>query len=73
MSNMRKKNPALRLLSAFAIVLLVAALAWLTLSDEDPCANPQGDISGAVLADQDGDQDALVNRAIIMQNKCKKK
>jgi hypothetical protein len=47
-------------------------MAWLSLTDEDPCANPQADISAAVLADQEGDQDALVNRAIIMKNECNK-
>ena len=73
MSNVRKTSLALRVLSAFSVVLLVAVLAWLTLSEEDPCSNPQTDISGAVLADPDGDQDALVNRAIIMKSKCKQK
>jgi hypothetical protein len=47
-------------------------MAWLTYTEEDPCANPQADVSGAVLADPEGDQDALVNRAIIMKGKCKK-
>lgn len=55
------------------LVVLVAALYWLTLDEpEDPCANPQGDISGAVLADEHGDQDALVNRAIIMKSRCER-
>jgi hypothetical protein len=52
---------------------LVALLAWLTLYDEDPCANPQGDIGAAVLADEGGDQGALVNRAIIIGANCDKK
>ena len=52
-------------------IILVSALYWLTLDEpEDPCANPQEDISAAVLADEDGDQDALVNRAIIMKGNC---
>lgn len=61
--------------SAFAFVIfLVALLAWLTLSGEDdPCADPQADISAAVLAGDAGDQDALVNRAIIMRGRCAKK
>ncbi len=63
-------NLILRAVSAFTVVLLIAIMAWLSQTDEDPCANPQGDISAAVLADQEGDQDALVNRAIIMQGKC---
>jgi len=61
----------LRAVSAFTVLLLVAIMAWLSQTEEDPCANPQGDISAAVLADQEGDQDALLNRAIIMQGKCK--
>lgn len=61
----------LKALGLLTAVLLVAVLAWLTLSEEDPCANPQSDISAAVLADGDGDQDALVNRAIIMKGTCK--
>jgi hypothetical protein len=58
------------------IVAMIALLAWLTRSalvEEDPCADPQADISAAVLADEDGDQDALANRAIIMRGKCAKK
>lgn len=55
----------------FLIILLVAVLAILTREEEDPCANPQTDISGAILADEPGDQDALANRAIIMRGSCK--
>ena len=73
MSKVRKNNVLLRAISAFTVVLMIAILAWLTLSEEDPCSNPQGDISGAVLAEENGDQDALVNRAIILKAKCKKK
>lgn len=55
-------------------VFLIAVLAWLTLpQEEDPCAHNQTDISAAVLADQAGDQDALVNRAIITNRDCGKK
>lgn len=64
-------NLLLRAASVFTVVLLIAIMAWLSQTDEDPCANPQGDISAAVLADQEGDQDALINRAIIMKGKCK--
>jgi len=59
-------------LTFVAVVLLVAILAWLTLSEEDPCASPQSDISAAVLADQEGDKDALINRAIIVKGDCEK-
>jgi len=62
----------LRGLTFVAVVLLIAILAWLTLSDEDPCASPQSDISAAVLAEQEGDQDALINRAIIVKGDCEK-
>lgn len=61
----------LKILTFLVIIALVGALAWLTVSDDDPCANPQADVTGSVLADE-GDQDALVNRAIIMKGKCEK-
>jgi len=52
-------------------IFLIALLYRLTLyQPEDPCADRQSDISGAVLADEPGDQDALVNRAIIMKGRC---
>lgn len=52
---------------------LVALLYWLTLDEpEDPCADPQTDISAAVLGDETADQDALVNRAIIVRGACDK-
>ena len=63
-------NSLLRALSVFTVVLLVAIMAWLSQTDNDPCANPQSDISAAVLADHTGDQDALINRAIIMKSEC---
>lgn len=55
-----------------AVIGLIWLLYWLTLDTtaEDPCAGQQSDISGAVLADGEGDQDALVNRAIIVKGKC---
>ena len=62
----------LQIVSAVAAIILIAALAWITLVDEDPCANPQSDISASVLAEANGDQDALANRAIIMKAKCEK-
>jgi len=69
-----RDNKLLQAASFVFILLLVALLAWLTMPEEtDPCANPQADISGAVLADQAGDQDALVNRAIILRGNCEQK
>ncbi len=50
----------------------VALLYRLTLyTPEDPCENMQQDVGGAILADDGGDQDALVNRAIILRGKCR--
>jgi hypothetical protein len=66
------RNTTLQGISILVVILLIAVMAWLTYTEEDPCANPQADVSGAVLADPEGDQDALVNRAIIMKGKCKK-
>ena len=72
MDKKNSQNTVLRVTSILVVILLTAVLAWLTFTEEDPCANPQADISGAVLAQPDGDQDALVNRAIILKGKCKK-
>lgn len=68
------QNASLRTLSFFVAVALVALLAFLTLTGEeqDPCANPQGDISASVLADE-ADQDGMVNRAILVRAECEKK
>jgi hypothetical protein len=67
-------NRILKAATFIFIILLIAVMAWLTLVEEtDPCANPQADISGAVLADKAGDQDALVNRAIILKGNCEEK
>jgi Fatty acid cis/trans isomerase (CTI) len=60
----------LQVATLLLIVLLVGALAILTQQEEDPCANPQADITGAILADDAGDQDALANRAILMRAQC---
>ena len=58
----------------FVLVIgLVALLALLTVYEEDPCANAQGDVGAAVLADEGGDQGALVNRAIIVGANCDRK
>ena len=52
-------------------ILLIAVLAWLTRQEPvDRCANTQADVGAAVLADEPGDQEALVNRAIIMKGDC---
>ncbi|MEH6582106.1 MAG: hypothetical protein V7754_09235 [Halioglobus sp.] len=60
---------SMQIITIAVAISLIAVLAWLTMSEEDPCANPQADISASVLA-EDGDQDALVNRAIIMKANC---
>ncbi|MEP6391094.1 MAG: hypothetical protein ABJ056_14365 [Halioglobus sp.] len=56
--------------SAIAITALLLALYWLTLVEEDPCANARSDVSAAILAEGD-DQDGLANRAILMRGACK--
>ena len=63
-------KPLLKGAAFLFVVLLIALLATLTLEEDDPCANPQQDISGAVLADQPGEQDALTNRAMIKRANC---
>lgn len=65
-------NPLLRGGVFLLLVLLIGIAAVLTQEDEDPCANPQADITAAILADSAGDADALANRAIIMRGKCAK-
>lgn len=69
-----RNNPLLTLLSFLFLVFVIAVLAFITQTQEatDPCAGQQSDISAAVLAQNEGDEDALVNRAIIMRQKCKK-
>lgn len=59
--------------SLLLLVTLVTALYWLTLDQQDPCDNPQADISAAILADGDENQDGLANRAILMRGACKPK
>ncbi|MEM9255940.1 MAG: hypothetical protein AAGA91_10845 [Pseudomonadota bacterium] len=55
----------------FAVIALVAALYWLTLEEApDPCQSVRQDVGAAVLADDSNDQDALVNRAILVQGDC---
>jgi hypothetical protein len=59
------------LVSFVAVLVLIAALAWLTRAPEpDPCASIDRDIAAAVLADKAGDSEALVNRAIIQRRAC---
>ena len=62
------KTPLLQFATFLFVVGLVALLAWLTIYEEDPCDNI-GDAGAAMLA-EDGDQDALVNRAIIARSNC---
>lgn len=52
------------------VILLVASLAWLTLSPEQDCTEIDTDIGAAVLADEDGDQSALTNRAMLSRADC---
>ncbi len=65
------KKLAFSLLSFAVILLLIYLLARLTESgSEDPCENPQADISAAVLAEGEGDQEGMVNRAILARGEC---
>ncbi|MBT4521374.1 MAG: hypothetical protein HOC23_15350 [Halieaceae bacterium] len=66
------RKTVLKAASFLLVIGLIALLALLTHQEkpEQPCANPQADISAAVLAEQDADQDALVNRAIILRGPC---
>ncbi|MEP4147823.1 MAG: fatty acid cis/trans isomerase [Halioglobus sp.] len=68
-------NPKLLLRAGaflFAI-LIIAVLVNLTRDDSDPCDSPDTDITAAILADAEGNQNALTNRAILMRGKCAKK
>lgn len=68
-----RQNRFLQLAAVVCVAILVAVIAWLTWPEtEDPCAQLEADVGAAVLADQAGDQDALVNRAIIMRANCEK-
>ncbi len=53
-----------------AVVIIVAVLATLTGEEDVACSSTERDVGAAVLADDNGDQDALVNRAIIVRGKC---
>ena len=74
MNQLPEKSKVLfRVVSFLTVVVLVAALAWLSRSDPDPCANPQSNVSAAVLGEESDDQDALVNRALIVKGECDSK
>ena len=66
-------NSTLLKAAAFLFVIGAVVLLYrLTLYEaEDPCAGVRQDVGGAILADEGGDQDALVNRAIILRGKCR--
>ncbi|MEP4484774.1 MAG: hypothetical protein ABJ013_04010 [Halioglobus sp.] len=65
-----KKSLLFKACAALAVTTLLLALYWLTLVEEDPCANAQSDVSAAILAEGDN-QDGLANRAILMRGACK--
>lgn len=60
----------LRAATFLFVILIVGVLIQLTLDDSDPCDTPDADMTAAVLADGEGDQSALTNRAIVMRGKC---
>ena len=55
------------------VVLAIATLAYLTQDEEPQCSDVGTDMTAAILADSEGDQDALTNRAIIMKGACDKR
>ena len=68
------RNTWIKIETFIFVVFLISVMSLLTMQEEeDTCAGTQTDISAAVIADQPGDQDALVNRAIIMRGKCERK
>ncbi len=69
---MMRYKRSMQIITFCAIIALVAVAAWLTESEDDPCANPQTDISASVLADGTEDQDGLISRAIILKANCEK-
>ncbi|QFU75965.1 hypothetical protein EY643_09990 [Halioglobus maricola] len=69
---MPPESKLLKNLGLVGAVLLIALLATLTLYEEDPCANPDLDISGAVLAEEE-EQSAMVNRAIVERAACEQR
>lgn len=67
-------SAALRFISLLLLVG-IGVLIYLVTSDpsqEDPCLTPQNDISAAILG-EDGDQDALANRAMLQRKLCEKR
>jgi hypothetical protein len=54
------------------VVLAIATLAYLTQEEEPDCSDLRQDMTAAILADSEGDQDALTNRAILMRGACGK-
>ena len=69
----KASKTVLQVVSFITVVVLVGAIAWLSFSDPDPCANPRGDIFAAIMGEQPDDQDALVNRALIVKGECESK
>ncbi|MFV0276433.1 MAG: hypothetical protein ACK5HY_04515 [Parahaliea sp.] len=64
------KSQLLGAVGCITAMAIIASLAWLVAQDNGECANSRRDVSGAVLADSEGEQDALINRAIIVRGKC---
>ncbi|EED32971.1 hypothetical protein NOR53_1160 [gamma proteobacterium NOR5-3] len=56
------------------LIVGIGVLAYFLTRDpsqDDPCLVPQNDISAAILG-EDGDQDALANRAMLQRKLCNK-
>ena len=66
-------NWLLRVATFLFVIFLIALLAWLTMAPAvDPCDETEVDVGAAVLGDGSGDQEGLINRAIIKRGACKK-
>ena len=66
-----RKNRTLQIVTVLFSLFFIAVLAWLTMEPTtDPCTESRADIGAAVLADEPGDQEALVNRAIVVKGNC---
>lgn len=65
-------SPLLRGAIILVVILIIGVLAVATQTPEDPCADPQSDISAAILANEH-DGDALANRAILMRAECERR
>jgi len=62
----------LSVVTFIAVITVIGALAWLTADENgsEVCTDTSQNVGAAVLAETGGDQEALVNRAIIVRGNC---